>query len=111
MVKKEFHIIKSIVALFLGLLLLSPLVLRSIHQHENNVELHKQCGEDSAHFHQDHAHCDVCHFTFSSFDFQVKSNDRYNKHFFEKTVSISYTSLKDTRQVNFKKLRGPPLAI
>lgn len=100
--------IRKIYALLFLLAFLTPTVGETLHQLSHASELH--CNEKSEHhFHELQHHCDLCDYTFLSFQNninapEIKAGFVFIDPIFNFTNETFFTSTID---INY--LRGPPL--
>jgi hypothetical protein len=99
--------LKKIYALLFLLAFLTPAVGETLHQLSHASELH--CNEKSEHhFHELQHHCDLCDYTFISFQNEIHSPEiKAGFVYIESTSTLSAETFFTTSQdVNY--LRGPP---
>ncbi|MEE3999730.1 hypothetical protein V1T75_05195 [Tenacibaculum sp. FZY0031] len=106
---KKHSIFSKIASLSLVILLMLPILIKATHHHENEAH-HHNCKEKSTHLHESvNDHCDICYFSFTSFDVPIQNSSQVVTILPGKTIVDNYKSvlLPSCYSLN-RKLRGPP---
>ena len=109
MTLKNNNILSKITALFLVFLLMLPIIIKASHEHKD--EGHQNCKEKLTHLHEyENDHCDVCYFSFASFNLSSKSFIQVLVLNTSKTIIDNYKSISlSFCYSSTKRLRAPPV--
>ncbi len=106
---KKNSIFRKIASLSLVVLLMLPILIKATHHHENEAH-HHNCKEKSTHLHESvNDHCDICYFSFASFDAPTQTFSKVLITNIDKTTIELYKSIIVPSYHTFNRnLRGPP---
>ncbi|WP_103867432.1 hypothetical protein [Aquimarina sp. I32.4] len=109
MTLKNNSFLSRITSTFLVLLLVLPIIIKATHKHKN--EEHLNCKEKLTHLYESVGeHCDVCYFSFASFNLSSKSFVGILILITNKTIIDNYKSITlSFCHSSIKRLRAPPL--
>ncbi len=107
---KRNNLFKKILSIFCILVLITPCILKSLHDHKN--EDITVCHEKSTHVHEKSLnHCDICYYYFLPiYDSKLRIVNLLHYTTYKKQT-LDYTAIFHTPYYFlYKKLRAPPIS-
>jgi hypothetical protein len=109
--EKQIHKRKQLGGKIVSLLLMAALMFPTVVQFSHTFRMHDHpsCDDRSVHLHQEVPNCNICHFHFSTYTYQVTDMTVLVTVPFPKTGPASFPAVLFSSDRTNTQLRAPPL--